>query len=486
MHVITRTIFTTSLCASVLSMAVAPLWAVERPITFYTPTEPRSAPSVTAPPSASRPAANLAVTTDPRPTAFRRQANRVPSTWETQPPLQAGTGETALAGLVLTLEGQPLANVTLLVEERDGRHTTLSDATGRFLLPLSASGSHRLVIDGRSVAQPGKAFGLFEVKVDVLAGQTKVLPYTIWMPDLDMAHAITIPSPTDTELVITNPRLPGLELHIPPRTVIKDREGNLVTQISLTPIPVDQPPFPLPPAADVPVYFTIQPGGATMENSTWEGMRLIYPNSYKEPPGTAVDFYNYDPEEKGWYIYGQGAVSPDGKRVVPGPDVAIWEFTGAMVANPAFAPAKGPKKAAKGGDPVDLATGLFVMEKTDLAVDDIMPIAITRTYRQDDARSRAFGIGASHPYDMFLVGDTFPYTYTDLILADGSRHHFTRISPGTGFADAVYEHTETQSRFYKAQIGWNGTGWGRLKRSYLWWPRSEANVRGRSSSTWNL
>lgn len=44
--------------------------------------------------------------------------------------------------------------------------------------------------------------------------------------------------------------------------------------------------------------------------------------------------------------------------------------------------------------------------ETDLALPDVVPIALTRTYRQADSRSRAFGIGASHPYDMFLGGDT--------------------------------------------------------------------------------
>jgi RHS repeat-associated protein len=401
------------------------------------------------------------------PTAFRPETKRTPSTWELQSPLQGEPGQTALAGVVLDLQAHPLANISLSINEKDGRRLVQTDSTGRFLLPLSEMGNQILVIDGRNAAHPGKAYGLFEVKVDVQAGRTTVLPYTIWLPDLDMAHAVTIPMPTETEVVITNPQLPGLELHIPPRTTIKDHEGNLVTQISMTAIPVDRPPFPLPPAADVPVYFTIQPGGAKLENLSWEGARLIYPNSYKEPPGTSVDFYNYDPKEKGWYIYGQGAVSQDGKRVIPGPNVALWEFTGAMLANPAFAPGTSPTGTTKGGDPVDLATGLFVMQKTDLAVyDSVMPIALTRTYRPNDARSRAFGIGASHPYDIFLVGSTHPYTYADLILADGTRYHFPRISPGTDFGDAVYEHTETQSPFYKAQIMWNNStlGWNLLLR----------------------
>jgi len=118
-----------------------------------------------------------------------------------------------------------------------------------------------------------------------------------------------------------------------------------------------------------------------------------------------------------------------------------------------------------GGDPVDLGTGLFVLTNTDLALGGLVPIALSRTYRQNDSRSRAFGIGSTHPYDVFLVGDgspnpnPTPYTYQELILADGGRVRFNRISPGTGWTDAVYEHTFSPTAFYKAKIVWNGAGW---------------------------
>jgi hypothetical protein len=45
------------------------------------------------------------------------------------------------------------------------------------------------------------------------------------------------------------------------------------------------------------------------------------------------------------------------------------------------------------GDPVDLSTGQFVMDKTDLVVRDVIPVTLTRTYRTGDNGSRPFGIG---------------------------------------------------------------------------------------------
>lgn len=32
-----------------------------------------------------------------------------------------------------------------------------------------------------------------------------------------------------------------------------------------------------------------------------------------------MDFWHYEPEDRGWYIYGQGAVEPSGRQVIPDP-----------------------------------------------------------------------------------------------------------------------------------------------------------------------
>ena len=60
-----------------------------------------------------------------------------------------------------------------------------------------------------------------------------------------------------------------------------------------------------------------------------------------------------------------------------------------------------------------------------MALPDVIPLTLTRTYRPNDPTSRAFGIGTSHPYDIFLItpnGDTDIY----LILQDGGRIHFIK------------------------------------------------------------
>lgn len=423
------------------------------------------------------------------------------SPWRKLPPLEAAPGMTALAGQVLKLNGDPLEHVLLEIDKK----TTYTDKTGRFLLREITAGHHIMYIDGAPANGDGAVYGLYRVGVDITAGQTNVLNYTIWMTALDMEHVVRFPSPTTSEVVVTNPNIPGLELHIPPDTVIRDARGRVVTELGITPIPMRQPPFPLKRGVVFPVYFTIQPGGASFSTAgtNWSagqaprGAQIRYQNYPNAKPGTRFDFWNYDPAQKGWYVYGKGRVSGDQRMIIPDNGTQIWSFDGAMVSLPGNAPGSGPKGSnPNDGEPVDLQTGLFVYRKTDLMLSDVIPIVITRTYRQDDSISRAFGIGASLPYDMFMVGDsnccgTFSegYTYQDLVLADGGRVHFTRTSPCNGYCnygDAVYTATSMPGEWYGATLQWGGgpvpgTAWVMKKRdgTYYYFRDSDGSSNAR-------
>jgi YD repeat-containing protein len=54
-----------------------------------------------------------------------------------------------------------------------------------------------------------------------------------------------------------------------------------------------------------------------------------------------------------------------------------------------------------------------------------------------------------------MVGDTFPYTYQQLILPNGSAIRFNRTSSGSDFSDAVYSSTASQSPRYGAILSYN-------------------------------
>ncbi len=98
-----------------------------------------------------------------------------------------------------------------------------------------------------------------------------------------------------------------------------------------------------------------------------------------------------------------------------------------------------------------------MLNNTDIVLPDIIPIVISRTYRQNYAKGREFGIGTTSSYDLFLTGDTSNtvYTYAELILPDGGRIRYERTSSGTGLADAIMEHTATPTAFYKSTLSWD-------------------------------
>jgi hypothetical protein len=151
-----------------------------------------------------------------------------------------------------------------------------------------------MVIDG-GTAKTGVSYGLYEVGVEIAPNATTTLAYTIWMTPLDSADAVQIPSPTTAQdTVITTPKIPGLALHLPQGTTVVDHEGKVVTKLTVTAIPLDKPPFPLPVGGRVPIYFTIQPGGSEInlhtDSASGQGAQLYYPNTYHDAAGTAVSF----------------------------------------------------------------------------------------------------------------------------------------------------------------------------------------------------
>jgi RHS repeat-associated protein len=382
---------------------------------------------------------------------------REASVWQSLAPLQAPPGVTALAGQVLRLNAKPLIGVVVKI----GDVTSHTDGTGRFLLVGVSSGRVELIVDARGVSRPGKTYGMFMIAVDVEAKKTTPLPFTIWVPVLDTEHATPLPSPTMSEVVATNPLIPNLEVHISAGAVLHDPDGQRVTEMTITPIPIDRPPFPLPRGVRFPTYFTLQPGGSHVDAASPGGnphIRILFPNARRAPAGSRIDFWSYDSKSVGWFVYGQGTVSADGRHIVPDAGVTIRVFTCASIGDPTTAPAPNPPACnnCTDGEPVDLGTGLFVYDKTDLALPDTIPIALTRTYRTKDTLSRPFGIGFTHSYEWFLVGDQAQVTYAELILPDGARIHFDKTSPPN--APVVMEHMTTPTAFHKSKLEYNPAG----------------------------
>ena len=378
------------------------------------------------------------------------------SRWQALPPLQAPDGVTALAGQVLRLNGEPLANVTM----RIGRRSARTDDTGRFLLTEVGVDYQILIMDGSTANGPGKTYGTFDYGQRLVLGKTTVLPFTVWMPLIDTEHATEIPVPTPHEIVATSPRIPGLEVRVPADVILQTYAGPL-RSLTLTRIPPDRAPIPTPPGGTF--VFTPQAHGAAVIRPDGTpspvGVRMILPNHDGLPAGTRLALWSYDAWHGGWYEYGHGTVSADAQQIVPDPGVDLKRVTCYFYLGlPATfgGPIPGGVSDA---DPVDLATGFFTHEKTDLVVPDVIPIVLKRAHRPGDPNYRQLG-SSNFEYQMYLTGDLTNYTWAELILADGGRIRYDRIS-GTTLYDSVMEHTATPTRFYKSRLAWSTVhgGW---------------------------
>ncbi|MFG2217397.1 polymorphic toxin-type HINT domain-containing protein [Streptomyces sp. NPDC048685] len=380
--------------------------------------------------------------------------------------LRAPPGTTALTGRVLKLDGKPLADVTVRVGDTRG-HT---DAKGRFLLTGISEDATTLVVDGASANTEQRQYGRFDIRIHPRAGRSTDLGFPVWLTPLDTRHTVTFDAPAKKDITLTTPQIPGLEVRIPKGSVVRDENGKAVTELGITAIPIDRPPFPLPRNSVVPVYFTVQPGGTTVFP---KGAQIVYPNYTHEAPGARVDFMDYDPKDKGWHVYGHGQVSPDGRQVVPDANTRVWAFHGAMFNISDLVPwdLTGLKDVIDwlSGDPVDLATGRLTDSRTDLGVSDPLGSAeVNRTYWQGDTQPRAFGIGRDLSYNAFLHSEK-QYEQVDLYLPGGQKVHFTRTSPGTGYIDAVFEPLDTPTGFRGSKIVCSDNQWElRFRDGSVW------------------
>jgi YD repeat-containing protein len=103
--------------------------------------------------------------------------------------------------------------------------------------------------------------------------------------------------------------------------------------------------------------------------------------------------------------------------------------------------------------------GSFIPIKSDLFVPDTMNLAFTRTYFPVNAWARKFQIFLPHVYDLFMTGSRNPFTYVDWTLPNAGSIHYHRVSPGTGYADAVFADDSFSPPFAGSKVAWNGFSW---------------------------
>ena len=108
---------------------------------------------------------------------------------------------------------------------------------------------------------------------------------------------------------------------------------------------------------------------------------------------------------------------------------------------------------------VDHSTGFYTRENDDLVVRSTPPLILRRTYRSGYRVSRQFGVGTTHPGEVWLRGDGQAFQWAELIFASGHRLSFRRTSPGTSFFNAMYLHRSARHEWDGTRLGWTGLRW---------------------------
>jgi YD repeat-containing protein len=105
-----------------------------------------------------------------------------------------------------------------------------------------------------------------------------------------------------------------------------------------------------------------------------------------------------------------------------------------------------------------LTNGLLVERKTDFVFEDDPAMQFSRIDRNQDDRSRAFGVGGSDSFEIFLGGQMG--VAVDLIMEDGARTHFVHQPPDAGqTGDTYLAAREGVDRFVRAQAVYAESSW---------------------------
>jgi YD repeat-containing protein len=378
-----------------------------------------------------------------------------------------GTG--SLAGRILNTEMWPVEGVTIKVKGRSAQ----TDANGDFRLDGLPAGKRTLLMDGSTAREAGGHYPTIPITVDIAANQVNPLQFQPYLHRQKARNFVPIDPGRDT--ILTDPEVPGFEMRIPAGVNITGWDGKRNLKVSVRTVPADRLPVkPLPKnsfARTVYMFYFDKVGGGVPDRP----IPFKAPNDLGLLPGEKAVLWYFDesPIEgeapNDWAIAGTGTVTPDGRFIVSDPGVGIPKFCcGAAVYGGTSTNYRktGPRDRDRcsnnnAGDPVNLATGYFIYDRTDYKVEGIIPVEIKRFYRSGDGGYGAFGKGTFFGYDWWLG------VYTDmlLLLEPGNyQYRFYKQPDGTfkNISDSLYIgdvfHKNANNTYtLKKKDGWSYT-----------------------------
>lgn len=382
----------------------------------------------------------------------------------------------SLTGRILNTSMAPVAGATI----RTKKVSAITNANGEFVLSNVPAGKRTVFLDGSTAKDKDGHYPTIPITVEIIAGIINPLPFQPYFHRQKSYNFVDINPAAET--VLTDPEVPGFEMKIPPGVDIIGWDGQRNHKVSVRTVPPDRLPVkPLPSNAyirTVYMFYFDKIGGGMADRP----IPISANNDLGLLPGEKAILWYYDesPNEgdapNDWAIAGTGTVTPNGKYIVCDPGVGIPKFCcGATAWGGTSAPNQTTGKtnicvtSSTAGDPVDLATGYFLHEHTDLVVPGIIPIRIKRYYRSqesidsEDQRTGlgAFGRGTYFEYDWWLdtyggmllliLPGNFQYRF-DTMLQDGS--YINTTDPAMRGMRVVGSGT---NKILKMRNGWNYT-----------------------------
>ena len=341
---------------------------------------------------------------------------------------------TALGGRLTLVDDTPIAGARLTLAGA----VVDTDAAGNVLFLDPPAGRHMLALDVNA-ARAG--LPIYAIDVDLVAGAASQLPPLRITPPPPPEQFVSIDNAARDQ-VVTDDRFPGFALTLPAGVTIVGWDGLLKQRIAvgrLAPDALPVPPPEFPARSFYQVFFGTPMGGLPSQP-----LPLTLPNDQDLEPGEVVEIWYYDAAPipgaaAGWRLAGDGTVSADGTRAVSNPGVGIARFCGvcgiACIKRKVAGQPNIDLKGVRGGDPVDLASGLLVLEKTDLVLPGRIPAFLHRVYNAVDPFGRVAGFelptgpGWTLSVDVALIDDG-----TDarlLVMPGNARLPFARSGEAT-------------------------------------------------------
>lgn len=327
-------------------------------------------------------------------------------------------GQTVLAGQVRDEDDKPLAGVTLKLGGSTITTLGVTDVAGNFLVPVPVAGAQVFLIDGTTANLGSVSYATIPVTVVIQPGIVNTLGFTPRLHAQPTTQPLPVAPATATPITFAN--LPDLQLTIPAGVRILGWDGQANTQIGVRLVPLDRLALPAPPAGVATNTVYMFSFGKVGGGTPTQPIPVTFPNTVGAYPGQQVELWHYNEAPDGsrpntWQSYGLGTVSNDGRLIVSNPGVGIPQFccgAGYVRIPPppqntppdetTQDPSPDPTDCCTGGDPVELSSGIFLHEQTDLTLPGRLPVVLRRLYRTNSPTVGPFGVGTSTSYDAYL------------------------------------------------------------------------------------